>query len=908
MSKRIYQLAKELNLENKYLLEICSKVGIQGKRSALSSLSDEEVAKVRAYLENVVTRSTSAPPPMPSGKTGKVKVLPSRGPSKPSAQPAPTQPASPSSSESASPSPPAPEAPSKPAKPAAPATPGSQSPTPPLAAVMPGSKVRTLKPKTEKQPPEEGKEKPKSRSKSPRPFIRVALPKAKQPQLQPKKKEEPPAVKPIVSLPPDAIRAAKEGSATALKDHVRKLKKEQEARTKPTVSGRVKTKPEKFDEDEEELRKRRGPISRKERGQRRREREKAKKIQALETEEETETPRMAPRTLRRTGANTAAPRKNKVVVELPCTVRSFSEAVGVPAAKVLLTLMKLGQRLTINNNLDPDLAELVAAELGIDAELRREVPLEEEILAPFKQEPDPDSLQPRPPVITFLGHVDHGKTSLLDRIIGTEVVKTEAGGITQHIRAYQVHKDGQAITFIDTPGHEAFTAMRARGANVTDIVVLVVAADDGVMPQTEEAIAHAKAAGVPIVVALNKIDLPGVNVDRCLQQLAAHELLPSQWGGDTEVVLTSALTGEGIDQLLETLLTLAELHELKAPYEGPTCGTCLEAQRHEGLGVVAKFLVQRGTLRPGDVVLCGGAYGRIRALRDTLHPQKTHDRATPSMPVDVIGLQEVPEAGEAFYILDDISVARDIAEERQRRQREQSTTVLSAKPSLERLQEFLAAQSGETKTLNLIVRADTRGSIEAILKEISKLEHPEVQVKVIQALVGGITEGDVHLADACDALIVGFNVAPDEKARSLAKARGVQIRRYSVIYNLTDDLRAALEGMLQPEVQERELGRAMVLRVFRISKVGNVAGCRVLAGVIRRDPSVKVRVIRAGTVIGEYGIESLRREKDDVREVRQGMECGLKLANFNDVKEGDVLEAYTIEQVSRSLETATVES
>ncbi len=909
MPKRIYKLAKELNLDSKDLMEICSKVGIQGKGSALASLSDEEEQKVRKYLANLVAGPAQPrPPATPVVKDSKVRVLPSRRPSKPApakpeATPPPAEPA---------PAAPTAEPPAREEKPAAAESPAPSQPAPPpsapaaappLSAMLPSNRVRTLTPKSKEKRSDAGKPKEKSKGRTP-PVIRVAIPKAKQPELKPpKKKEEPAPQKPVIALPPDAIREAKSGGG-ALRDRVRQLtqrfQEQQQADTaEPVAPARGKGKGRKGEEE------RRGgrPVSREERRQRRRQ----KNLRAM-VDEEQETARPVRRTLRKTGANTAAPRKREVKVTLPCTVRSFSEALGVPAAKVLMTLLKLGQRLTINSNLDPDLAELVAAELGVEAQFRREVPLEEEILARFQQEPDPESLRPRPPVVTFLGHVDHGKTSLLDRIIGTHVVETEAGGITQHIRAYQVEKDGRLITFIDTPGHEAFTAMRARGANVTDVVVLVVAADDGVMPQTEEAISHAKAAGVPIVVALNKIDLPGANVDRCLQQLSAHELLPSEWGGDVEVIRTSAVTGEGIDQLLETLLTLAELHEFKAPYDGPATGTCLEAQRHEGLGVVAKLLVQRGTLRTGDVLLCGPAYGRARVMKDTLRPDRKLDQAPPSTPVDVIGLQEVPGAGDQFYVLEDISVAREIAEERQRRQREESATVISAKPSLERLQEFLASKTGEVKSLNLIIRADTRGSIEAILKELGKLEHPEVQVKVVQALVGGITEGDVHLADACDAVIVGFNVAPDENARALAKERGVEIRRYNIIYNLTDDLRAALEGMLQPQRQQRELGRAHVLQVFRISKVGNVAGCRVVEGVIRRGANVKVRVIRNNTVIGEYALESLRREKQDVNEVREGMECGIKLANFNDVKQGDVLEAYMVEEVARTLETASASS
>ena len=511
---------------------------------------------------------------------------------------------------------------------------------------------------------------------------------------------------------------------------------------------------------------------------------------------------------------------------------------------------------------------------------------------------EPDQLQPRPPVITFLGHVDHGKTSLLDKIIGIDVVSGESGGITQHIRAYQIERSGRNISFVDTPGHEAFTEMRARGANVTDIAVLVVAADDGVMPQTEEAISHAKAAGVPIVVALNKIDLPGINVERIYQQLAANELLPTEWGGDVEVVKTSAVTGVGIDQLLETLLTIAELHELKANPNRAATGTCLEAELHEGRGVVAKLLVQRGTLHVGDAIVCGEASGHVKALYDTLKPTHKLDEAGPSTPVNITGLDLAPAAGDKFFVLEDISRTREIA--RLRHDQTRLATLGTAGPvhvTLENLFDRLV--TAEVQTLNIILRADVRGSIEAIIKEFGKLEHPEVKIKVLQATVGGISEADVHLADASDAVIIGFNVVPDEKARLLAERKGVQIRRYDIIYQVTDDLKKALEGLLKPEKREAELGRALILRTFVISRVGTVAGCRVLSGTIQRNS--RMRVIRESRILGDYPIESLRREKDDVRDVRDGLECGIKLAGFNDLKEGDVLENYRVEEVARTL-------
>ncbi len=730
---------------------------------------------------------------------------------------------------------------------------------------------------------------------------------------------EPAPQKPDIKLPLDAIRAGRGGSKP-LSEQLRKREEKRAADSKSdrgdeptkgrplnidaaTLEGllqaaRDRVKKQKTGEGEEEE----SGVTLGGREQRQLKRKKtaaAKRVVSPDEEEETPTVHR-PKFIRRTGgASTAAPRKGKLVVELPCTVRSFCEACGIPVKAALTKLLQLGQMTSVAANLEPDLAELLAAELGLDVELRRPVPMEDAVIASLESlEDPPESLLPRPPVITFLGHVDHGKTSLLDRILNLHVAAGEKGGITQHIRAYQIEKQGRPIACVDTPGHEAFTEMRARGANVTDIAVLVVAADDGVMPQTEEAISHARAAGVPIVVALNKTDLPSSNPDRVYQQLAAAELLPTEWGGDVEVVKTSATTGAGIDELLETLLTVAELHDLRANPDRPALGVCLETSLSEGRGVEAKLLVQKGTLKVGDVVVCGAAYGRVKALYDTLQVRKRLTSAGPSTPVTVTGLGEPPGAGDRFYVLADIAEARQVAEAQQAKAR---TTELSggrAHVTLETLFDRLG-QMDKLQTLNIIIRADVRGSIEAIRKELGKLDHPEVQIKVLQAAVGGITEADVHLADASDAIIVGFNVAPDEGARDLADQRGVQIRRYDIIYQLTQDLRDALEGMLRPEKQEKDLGRALVQRVFRISRVGAVAGCRVLGGTITRD--ARMRIIRDSRVLGDYAIDTLKREKDDVREVREGMECGVKLAGFDDVKEGDLLEAYKIEEIARTL-------
>jgi translation initiation factor IF-2 len=602
---------------------------------------------------------------------------------------------------------------------------------------------------------------------------------------------------------------------------------------------------------------------------------------------------------RKSGASTAAPRKTNASIQVPCNVRAFSEAIGLSASEVLKKLLSFGldQMPSMSTVLDRDTVELLAAELGVQLDLKTAEDLEKELLAGFDAvDEDPALRSPRAPVVTFLGHVDHGKTSLLDKILGIDVAARESGGITQHIRAYTVDRNDKSITFVDTPGHEAFTQMRARGANVTDCAVIVVAADDGVMPQTEEAISHAKAAGVPIVACINKIDLPGADVQRVYQQLAAAELLPTEWGGETEVVKTSALTGEGVDSLLDTLLTIAELHDLRANPDRMAAGVCLDASIHEGRGVVACLLIQKGTLNIGDPLVCGEATGHVKSMFDTLTRRKVTE-AGPARPVFVTGLDVPPGAGDRFQEVESIALAREVALERADIRRHSHLSSAPVHVTLENLADRLGAD--KAPTLNLILRADVRGSIEAILKELQKLDHPEVKIRVLQATVGGVTEADVQLADASDAVIIAFNVVPDERARSLAEDKGVQVRRYEIIYQVTDDLKKALEGMLAPEKRENELGRAVVQRTFSISRLGVIAGCRVIAGIIARN--ARLRVIRDNRVIGDYGIESLKREKDDAREVRDGLECGIKLAGFNDLKEGDIFECYRVEEVARTL-------
>jgi translation initiation factor IF-2 len=668
-------------------------------------------------------------------------------------------------------------------------------------------------------------------------------------------------------------------------------------------------KPTKEEEDEERRHHRAGAVAgreerQKKRGRRAQER-KTSEVPELETvldeEETTPVPVRQPRQRKRIGvAATGTVRPTHVVLHPPITVRNLSEAAGIKAADIQRKLMAMNIIANINASLDEETVHLIAMEMGIELEVVKPPTLEEQIQAEAPED-RPEDLKPRPPVVAFLGHVDHGKTSLLDALRKTNVVASESGGITQHIGAYQVQHGDKRVTFLDTPGHEAFTAMRARGANVTDIVVLVVAADDGLMPQTEEAISHAKAAGVAIVVAVNKVDLPNANVQKVRQQLSSLGLLPQDWGGDIEFVETSAITRIGLDKLLETIVLTAELNELTANPDKPAAGTCLEASLHETRGVLATFLLREGTLRRGDLVLCGQAYGRVKAMFDD-RDQPIRE-AGPASPCVVSGLDVVPAAGDRFMVMNDLDKARTIANERRSKLRTEALAQ-SRHVTLETLMSRMT--EAQVSELRLIIRSDVRGSIEAINKEMAKLEHSEVKVRVLHAAVGGITESDVILADASDAVIIGFHVVPDERARALAEEKGVEIRRYEIIYQLTDDIRKSLEGMLTPELHEVELGRALVQQVFKLSRVGSVAGCRVLQGVVERTG--KVRLIRDGRIIypepgsgKEVGIGSLKRVKDDVREVREGFECGIKIAGYDDVKEGDVIEVYKIQETQRTL-------
>ncbi|MEO1615895.1 MAG: translation initiation factor IF-2 [Planctomycetota bacterium] len=1010
---RIYALAKELNLDSKDLVDLVKKVGITGKGSALASLTDDEVQRVKDHMSGSGgSAAPAAPAPTPteskpvavresvrserrpvnlstparakpSEESAEAKPEPKAKPDPKVRAPAPlppvsepsavkedtpaqapevrlpgsarssglstrsaTPPGAPAGAEpetkprKAQPSKTTPSSPpSKPlgrpvrntggnapekkkpiAKPAAkaPATVPAKPPARPAGPLAVrggaggGGRVRSLDGRSNAGAGGGGEVKKTDTSKGKRREPRISVKMASLPDAPkdaaPKPKEQQKAQKPEIKLSADLIAGHKKGMKAPL-DKLAAAEESVDKKRNATAGGNAKrggltgfTEKGKRGFEEEEKPRRKGlagmASARADRSGKRR------KSGDLSRSYRRDDHRGQRRTLQHKGTNTAAPRKEAVQIELPCTIRGFSEAASVPVAQVLKSLMGMGIMANINAELEFETAELIAAELDLELQLKESETLEDELITEIEElADDPDQLVTRAPIVTFLGHVDHGKTSLLDYLIGINVVSGEAGGITQHIRAYEIDKDGRSVTFVDTPGHEAFTEMRARGANVTDIAVLVIAADDGIMPQTAEAISHAKAAEVPIVVALNKIDLEGVDANRVLTQLTEHQLTPSEWGGDVEVVRTSAINGDGMDELLETLLTIAELNEYAANPDRDALGVCLESEQQGDRGVVAKMVVQNGTLHVGDVVVCGPTYGRVRAMSNTLTGESI-DAAGPSTPVSVMGLEAPPGAGDRFHVLSDIADAREIAGSRADASSRQSLSGISTAVSFDAFQEMLQdgrlGQSEEKVKLNVIIRADVKGSLEAIDKELGKFEHPEVEIKVLQRSVGGISLADVTLASASDAVILGFNVIPDEQARSLADDRNVEIRRYDVIYKLTDDIKAMIEGRLKPEERVVELGRALVKQVFSISRVGTIAGCYVAQGSIQRG--CRIRVNRDGRTIGDYGLDSLRRIKEDVKEVPRGMECGIRLQGFNDVKQDDVLEAYRIEEVARTLD------
>ena len=932
MKIRIFALAKELGMDSKVLIEYASKAGVQVKNSALASISPEERDTVIGFIEKDAATSAAAAkertstPARPVGReaTGKVRQIKTISPrpqnrlrkrpvtteatatatidAEPAEETVETDTQAEVTDVAASA---AVEQPLEVESDAAAVATDIEPATEPESTeevtgetelgIVPisrddyvpasgttGSSIREMKPRGS-VPDSESIQSRQARGKGKPALPSVAAPPTyKQPKLKAPKKKEEVAQKPDMKLTPDVLQQAQSPLAGHMRKHDEQKQKHKQ--TGPAEPGAAKGGG-----------KRGGMGLVATHQQQRREQRKL----ARETAEEGARRTNKRRILRRRRQKSAAPvtLKTSAQIELPITLRGLCEALGRPAKLLQKVLFEQGKMVTINENIDEETALALAMEVGVDLELKREHSIENELADALESADAEETLVERPPIVTILGHVDHGKTTLLDKLRSANVAAGEAGGITQHIASHQIERNGRKLTFIDTPGHAAFGKMRARGANVTDIIVLVVAADDGVMPQTVECISHAKAAGVPIVVALNKIDLPNANEQKVLQELAANDVLPAEWAGDTDVVRTSAVTGAGLDDLVEHLLLTAEVHEFRTNPNRPALGVCLEAFRDEGRGVVAWLIVQKGTLRIGDVVLCGTAYGRIRAMYNDRDEEV--QEAGPSTPVRVAGLDIVPGAGDHFFVMSDIEQVRTVAEERRHAGHAESLARRHGGPRT--LEDILgAARGGAVQDLPLIIKADTPGSIEALRGEIERFEHPEVRVDIVHEGVGGVNESDVYLASASGAIIIAFHVIPEDRAQILAEREGVEIRRYNIIYEVTEEIKRSLEGLLEPERVEVATGRALVLQTFHISRYGTIAGCRILSGTIGRTN--RVHVIRDQTVLHDYDIASLKREKDDAREVREGMECGIRLEGFNDVKEGDLLEAYRVDKVKRTLD------
>ncbi len=880
MAIRIGALAKELGVESRIVVERAVQLGLNVK-SHTSLIEDADAEHLRRMLKGGRTRVekkppiiVAPPPPKPAKKTEK----------KPAAPKAPRKKAVEAAAPAA-----AAEAPAAPAA------------APEAAALPPRKPKKGAAAETPAAPPAVGA-KPVE---APAPTAEAAV--AQRPAQAPapaapavKGPTQPPPkapAKPTIIVPPTAAKPA----ATVVKPigltkmPVRPVVRAPAAPPASPVAAapatRVEAIEEKFAERMEEQR-RRGKVIRKI----------SPVVDGSETPVVTKAGQAPIRRVRRpprhwTPAGAAKPvetvRATKFEMEEPVTIKNFSETVVVKASAIIAKLLQNNVMATINDVLDPEMVQKLAGDFRVEVTIKKPRDLEAELLA--AQAPDrPEEMKARPPVVTFMGHVDHGKTSLLDYVRKTNVTAQEAGGITQHIGAYRVEKGGRTVVFLDTPGHEAFTSMRARGANVTDIVVLVVASDDGVQPQTEEAISHARAAKVPIVVAINKCDKPTANAMRVKQQLVGLDLTPEEWGGTTVCVEVSAITGKGVDELLEMLGLEAELLELKANPGRPGQGAILEARVSQERGIVATVLVREGRLKRGDAILAGHAWGRVRAMLDDRGALVKE--AGPSTPVEVYGLTDVPEAGDVFVVMDDAEKARIIAEGRARRKR---LAALAPREhvSLENLYARIA--EGEVRELPVILKADVKGSVEVLQKQLREIDTKEVKIHILHSGVGGITQSDVLLADASDAIIIGFHVVPEESARRVAEEKGVTVRLYEIIYEVIEDLKKAISGMLAPEKKEVVMGHAHVRSVFKVSKVGNVAGCFLNDGRITRNAGV--RLIRESVVIYTGKISSLRRFKDDVREVREGFECGIKIEGYDDIKVGDVIEAFEVQEVARTV-------
>jgi translation initiation factor IF-2 len=869
---RIYELSKELGVKSKDLVELAKSLGFDVK-THMSSLTAGEIVKVKQALASKGKPAAPAKPKAP-GKAAKPAAgkpaVEAKVPEKPEKPAVPEKPAP-------SPPPPPPPPPPKPLSIAErPLTPRKLLPKKPGAKVVGFVNIQ----------PVVSLPKAKPAAPAARPGVPMTIGTA-----------PPSAAAPAAARPPQRRESSSGGPKTVYRPGDQEVapltKLSKKSRPTPQPLARIPLAPE--EEDTRKI-KFRGKHLRRSKPD-----ELVKDVDEAAPEVPVRPPRVPFRRRPKLGAPTkptiAPPPVKPTHVELvtPITIKEMSYALGIRASVIIGKLMQMGIMANINQTLENDVVNLLAAELGVQVEMKKPKELSEEILLGRKIEEKPEDLVLRAPVVTFMGHVDHGKTSLLDAIRHANVVATESGGITQHIGAYKVTTaQGRSVVFLDTPGHEAFTEMRARGANVTSVVVLVVAADDGVMPQTEEAVNHAKAANVPIVVALNKMDLPRANPNRVKQQLSGLGLIWDQWGGNTVIVECSAVTRAGLDELVEMLGLEAELLELKANPKRPAEGTVLEARTSEGWGVTATVLVQNGTLRVGDTVLCGRAYGRVRAMFDDKGVELKE--AGPATPISLIGLSQVPEAGDRLYAVDDIAMAKTVADERDRKMRQES---LSRRTGIKLEEFFEYMKTQQIKELRVILKTDVKGSLEVLRKSIEELSTSEVRVRVLHGAVGGINESDVLLANASDAVIIGFHVAPEDKARHLAEDKDVDIRLYQVIYQVTDEVHKALEGMLSPEKREIIDGHIDVRETFKVSRLGTIAGCYVLDGTVSRNN--KIRVVRDGKVIYDGGIESLKRFKEDVREVRAGFECGIKIANFDDIKVGDRFETYHIEEFARKL-------
>ncbi|MBV8432748.1 MAG: translation initiation factor IF-2, partial [Candidatus Eremiobacteraeota bacterium] len=885
---RIFELAKELNLTSKELIELFNRRlgGIFEAKNQLSVVPDQIADLVRSVLKPAVPAKAPAAKPAAAKPASEAPPAPRKTAPKPAAAEAPVPRLKPVTSTaparaakpaaaSAQPSPAVPEAP--PAPPADAETPPPRRVAKPAAPDVPIPQLRPVPAGqssiARRQPP------PPTTTASASPGPRTGLP--GRPGVAPRPGQAMPgqggkapaaplrqAQAPAVA--PGRPRHSGNGPFRPIGPGVHP------AAPRPGVAGTDGPAPSAGGRPGDRAR------SHEDKAAAKKDREKElllEKERQRKKKGEHAAPAPAPRTLE--------------TIEIPdlLTVQELATSMIVPVKDVITELIKMGTMATINQNISSDVAISVAKKFGFNAvvkEAGEEVTVEQE-------EDKPEMMTARPPVVTVLGHVDHGKTSLLDKIRRANVAAGEAGGITQKIGAYTVERNDRKITFVDTPGHEAFTAMRARGAKVTDVAILVVAADDGVMPQTKEAIAHVKAANVPIVVAINKMDKADAQPDRVKQQLVEQGLQPVDWGGNIEMVPVSAKTGDGIDHLLDTVLLEADIRELRANKNRRATGVVIESALHRGRGAVATVLVQNGTLRVGDIVVVGGTFGKVRALIDDLGKQVK--KAGPSIPVEIMGLSDVPAAGDTMTVVSDERVGRETAEKRATRRRDVRISATgSQRVSLET---FMSMPVEGRKTLNLIIKADGQGSLEALRGRMESLSNDDVDIRVIHGGVGAITPNDVNLASASNAVLIGFNIRPDETARRLGENEGVDLRFYQVIYEIEEDLKKAMRGMLAPVEREVTLGRAEVRQVFKVSKVGTIVGCYVTSGKITRN--AKARVIRDGTVAFDGEIESLRRFKDDVREVAEGFECGIQVARFQDLKEGDVIEAYAMEHVAPEL-------